>query len=599
MGRPPEITGAHLARRALVYIRQSTDEQVLNNTGSTEHQRAQAQLPRQWGWPESAIEVIDEDLGLSGAATEHRNGYLRMVAAIEQDTVGGIFMADLSRVGRDATAWFILIERCKLHDVLVVADGRVYDMKDSSEMLLARLLATLSEHDNIMRRETMMRGRLAKARTGYTVSMPPAGYVRQSDGSWIKDPDAAVQASMEALFREFLKHRSCGGTAKALKALGVKLPSRSGTNRLKWVEPKGPRIYVLVIHPAYKGVYAFRRRTSDPKRGRDPRGHFRSRKSTPEELIVTTNHHEGYVTPEVWDQIQAILKLNAPSRERRNLGPGAGLLQGLMRCAIHLHRAMSTVHKPPRRDGSRTHRYSCMGTYFEGGKQCGVPGGHLDRVVGDAALARLSVPRIEAVRAALHARRSDGLAEHRRQQLELCRAQQQADELEDRYVGVDRSNLNVKRLLESRLEQARREVLRLENLAASPPTLPADADEVLTDLLDLCQDLRGLFDASTTTHLDRKQLLRLLIKEVYLTELTAEKIGAEIHWADGSAPTTVTIPRFRYASQVIKGMAAEGASAAAIAVHLTVARFITRTGIPWTAKVVESRLRRMRKSSGR
>jgi hypothetical protein len=229
----------------------------------------------------------------------------------------------------------------------------------------------------------------------------------------------------------------------------------------------------------------------------------------------------------------------------------------------------------------------------------GEAGGDDRGVVVTAALARLNVPRLEAVRAALRELSGNTLAEQRRQQLELARARYRTSELEESYLAVDRDNAHVKKMLEARLEQAQCDLRQLERHAGAPPEAPPHAEQILDALVELCGDIRALFDAPATTNLDRKQLLRLLIAEVRIIEISKERIGAEIHWADGDPPAIVTVPRFRHARNVIARMAAEGASGEAIAAHLTTAGFRTRTGIPWTAQVVENRLKRPRKSQGR
>ena len=252
--RPREITPRHLARTAVVYLRQSTDEQVQHNTGSTDYQRGQVRYPQRWGWPAERIETIDTDLGLSGSAGHHRPGYQRLVAQIERDEVGAIFLADLSRLGRNAEEWFRLLTLCQRHDVLIVLDGNVYDPNNSSELLMTRLLAMLAEHDNLMRRETMQRGRIAKAGKGQAVSSPPVGYVRASDGSWDQDPDPNVRAAIGAVFRTFLAERSCRRTLDALQRLGVQLPRRRRTH-LFWTAPTVTKLYRVLTHPAYAGIY--------------------------------------------------------------------------------------------------------------------------------------------------------------------------------------------------------------------------------------------------------------------------------------------------------------------------------------------------------
>src|SRR3569832_32102 len=68
------VTPTHLARKAVVYIRQSTPHQVVSNQESLRLQYALRQRARELGWQESDIDVIDADLGRSGASAVQRSG---------------------------------------------------------------------------------------------------------------------------------------------------------------------------------------------------------------------------------------------------------------------------------------------------------------------------------------------------------------------------------------------------------------------------------------------------------------------------------------------------------------------------------------------
>lgn len=595
-----EIKPRHLARLAMIYVRQSTKQQVLQNTGSSEYQRGQAELALKLGWIPTSIVMVDEDLGLSGAAADHRPGYQRMLAAIGRDEVGAIFMSDLTRGGRDAIEWFRLLGLCRLHDTLFVVDGRVHDPNNSGELLITRLLATVGEHENLMRRENMNRGRIAKARSGHTISHPPIGYIRRKDGSWIVDPDRSVQAAIAALFREFLKHRTIKRTIDSLNALGVKIPARQGKRILKRKEPELSRIYTLLTNPAFKGEYVVGRRKVDSRLGRDSRGHCRSRKALPEEIIRIENHHEAYVDPSVWADIQTILKLNGASEKRRNPGHGGAMLQGIVRCSTHSNHSMCSVYKPARRDGTSTYGYRCDGNYHVGGPQCGlIQGPPLDRAVIDHALDRLSPPRLEAARSELKTAMSGDRAEAARRSIELNRARQSAGDMENRYFDVDPTNQLVKQALETRWEEAKREVIRLEGLVENGAPKPSISEEMIDELVVLCRGLRALFDAPTTTHIERKQLLRLLIEAVHLEERAKDHIRCRIVWADGNADTVLVLPTFTAAREITKRLHAEGRSPEDIAQELNALGLRTIRGMPWTATPIIRRLRRWRRASKR
>ncbi|MGD0950430.1 MAG: recombinase family protein [Candidatus Binatia bacterium] len=598
--RPREVKASHLARRAKVYIRQSTEIQVKENRGSTDYQRSQASYPREWGWPDEAIEVIEDDLGLSGATTVNRSGYLRMVGEVRAGLVGAIFVSDLSRLGRDAEEWFALLNLCVNHDVLIVADGKVHNFQDRGDLLLARIGAVMAEHDNLTRRETLERGRIAKASKGHTVSQPPAGYVREKkEGQWLLDPEARVRTTVQAVFAQFFKQRSLNRTVVALNRLGIQLPRRTRCGALRWIRPNTGLLQHMLKNPSYRGEYHYGRLRIDRARGRTPMGRWRIRRAAVEEVIVVRNHHDAYVTPTQWDEIQSILKLNGPSEVRRNLGPGSALLQGIVRCALHRDRAMASVYQRQRRDGGRNHSYYCQGDYWVGGPQCGrIPGLPLDRAVVQAILERLSVPRLETIREEWRRARADERTEQHRCQLELNRARQAASDLEYRYMSVDPANRLVAAGLETKLEQAQRDLKRLEKAAESGTSPMAIFDEnAFAELVALCRDLSPLWHAASTLNPDRKQIIRSVVSVVKVEGRTLEKIYLRIVWADRVPDTRIEVALNRHAHQIARRLSAEGIQPAEIACQLNGMGILTKHDRPWTEQSIGQVLWRMKKKT--
>jgi DNA invertase Pin-like site-specific DNA recombinase len=577
-----------------VYLRQSTDEQVQHNTGSTDYQRGQVRYAHAWGWPAERTETIDTDLGLSGAAAHHRPGYQRLVAEIERDDVGAIFLADLSRGGRDAAEWFRLLGLCQTHDVLIVLDGHVHDPNNSGELLMTRLLATMAEHENRTRRETMHRGRLTKAAKGQAVSHPPSGYVRDPDGSWKQDPDPNVRAAITAVFRTFLTKRTCRRTLDALKLLGVKLPRRLRAH-LSWADPTVTKLHNMLTHPAYAGNYRYRHTVSDPRKGRDTRGRYRTRRAEAHEMIMVRDHHEPYVSAAEWDEIQRILALNGPSDTRRNLGPGTALVQGMIRCGMHRLYAMATVYKGARADGSQSHAYYCTGDYQEGGPQCGrIAGQQVDEAVTDAILARLAPPRLESLRAALKDAAAGDRSEQYRRKLERDRLQRDVTVLEEKFFSLDPSSVELAKDTERRLEAKKRELKDLERvLAEDPPPAAAFGDEAMDELVALCADLHTLWTAPTTTSQDRKQIARLLIDKVVLEQRDHERVRLRIEWADGGPATSIGFTLPGYTKALITEMQSDGLSAQQIADRLNELGIRTRDGNAWQRGVVAQKFRRL------
>jgi DNA invertase Pin-like site-specific DNA recombinase len=591
---PREITPRHLARKAVVYLRQSTDEQVQHNTGSTDYQRGQIRFPQAWGWAPERTEIIDDDLGLSGAAAGHRPGYQRLVAEIGRDEVGAVFLSDLSRGGRDASEWYQFLALCQRYGTLIVVDGRVYDPNDGGALLMTRLLATMAEHDNWMRRQTLQRGRLTKAAKGQAVSAPPVGYVRAADGSWAKDPDPNVQAAIAAVFRAFLAERSCGRTLHALERQGAQLPRRRGVH-LYWIEPTVPQLYRMLIHPAYAGTYRYRWTVSDPRAGRNARGRLRTRRAAAHEMIMVRDHHEPYIGVAEWDEIQRILKLNGPSETRRNLGPGTALVQGMIRCEMHRLHAMTAVYKKARRDGSSSHAYYCIGDYHDGGPQCGqIAGRQVDDAVTDAILTRVAPPRLESLRAALKDAAAGDRSEQYRRKLERDRLQRDVTVLEEKFFGLDPSSIELAKDTERRLEAKKRELKDLERvLGEDPPPAAAFGDEAMDELVALCADLHTLWTAPTTTSQDRKQIARLLIDTVVLEQRDHERVRLRIEWADGGPATSIGFTLPGYTKALITQMQSDGLGAQQIADRLNELGIHTQDGNTWRRGVVAQKLRRL------
>lgn len=592
--RPPEIKARHLARKAAIYMRQSTKKQLDENTGSTDYQRDQVRYPRAWGWPDDLIEVIDGDLGLSGAAPGHRPAYNNLVSEIAADLIGALFLADLTRGGRDAEEWYRLLRLCQTHDTLIVVSGQVYDANNSADLLMTRLLATLAEHDNLTRRETMQRGRLTKASQGQPVSPPPAGFERHADKRWHKDHDPNVRAAITAVVRAILAERSCKKAVVALKRAGVKLPRRR-RGQLWWAEPTVTKVCRLVKHPALAGIYPFRQRLSDPRLGRDSRGRLRLRPAEPHERIEIPDNHDAYITPAEREEILTIIRLNAPSETRRNLGPGTALVQGFIRCAIHRLRAMTAVYKAARRDGGRSHAYYCLGDYFEGGAQCGhIPGRLVDEAVTSAIIARLAPPRLETLRAALQEVAAGERSEHYRQKLERDRIRRDVTVLEEKFFSLDPSSTELAKDTERRLETRKRELRDLERLldADAPATLTF-GDDAMAELIQLCADLHALWTAPTTTAQDRKQLARLVIDRVVVEYRDAERVRLRVEWADGgpAAPITFTLPE--HVNVLIEEMRAAGLVAQQIADQLNELGIPTQSGNRWQHAVVAKKIGRL------
>lgn len=602
MERPSGIRATHLARGARVYSRVSSPRQVKESKGSLAHQRSQADYPRAWGWPESAIRIVDNDLGLSGSSTHRRYGYLELVEEIVRGVIGAVFVWDLSRLGRDAKELMDVLEKCRRHDVLIVVDGRPHDLSDESMLFSQKVNGLVVEFENRRRCKLMQDGRMAKAKLGLKVTAPPTGYIKVKKNVWGMDPNPAVHEPMHAVFRAYLKRRSLKGTVDELNDLGVKIPRRCRPSGIiEHTDPTVNRVHLILRNPVYKGEYHYPQTKVASNHDPAEIGVKRLRRAEDHETIVIPNAHDCYITPEVWDEIRVSLKTNAPTPHNRSPGSGNAMLQGRIRCGPHGNQAMSSHYIRERKDGSRTFNYQCIGTYLKGGQQCGAFSGmRLDDAVLKAVFERLSPPRLEVVRDEWTTARRDALSEDRRKSVDLHRARQAVDDAKFRALSVSPHNRNVAEEYENLWEKAKTELRRIESQAAGQPSaLDSFTEEAWKELLTLTTNVRAIFEAPTTSNLHRKQLIGLLVKEVVVESRSREEIRGRIEWKDGSADSFIEIKLSPYAHKRIAALADQGLEASAIATELNKEGLRTTQNNPWNTDSVRQALKLRSRGSKR
>ena len=144
-GYGDKILSRHLARLAVVYVRQSTPQQVLNHQESTRLQYGLVHRATELGWSEARVLVIDDDLGQSGATAEGRQGFQRLVAEVGLDHVGLVLGVDMSRLARSSKDWHQLLEMCALFGTLIADLDGIYDSSQYNDRLLLGLKGTMSE----------------------------------------------------------------------------------------------------------------------------------------------------------------------------------------------------------------------------------------------------------------------------------------------------------------------------------------------------------------------------------------------------------------------------------------------------------------------
>ncbi len=267
-----KIRPHHLDRLAVVYVRQSSPQQVLNHRESAALQYGLARRAADLGWPAERVLVIDEDQGLSGRSAADRLGFQRLLAEVGLNHVGLVLGIEMSRLARSCKDWHQLLELCALFGTLLADQDGLYDPAHPNDRLLLGLKGTMSEAELHLLKGRMEQGRRNKARRGELVTQVPSGYVRLPGGEVALDPDEQVQAVVRLLFRKFEELGSAKALLRYLVHQQIRLPIRPhrGPNRgqLEWHRPCGTTVWGLLHNPIYAGAYAYGRRVAGPGRGR-------------------------------------------------------------------------------------------------------------------------------------------------------------------------------------------------------------------------------------------------------------------------------------------------------------------------------------------
>lgn len=530
----------HLERLAMVYVRQSTLQQTLKHQESTRLQYGLVQRALNLGWARERIVVIDDDQGRSGSSAEGRPGFQRLVAEVSLGHVGIILGVEMSRLARSCRDWHQLLEVCALFGTLICDLDGLYDPSQYNDRLVLGLKGTMSEAELHILKQRMQMGKLHKARRGELGIRPPMGYVRRPSGEIIKDPDEQVQAVIELVFAQFVARGTINGVLQYLVENGLLLPVRcaSGADKgeLFWHRPFRVTLSHLLHNPAYAGAYAYGRRRTDLRR-QQPGKPQTGRTTTPREQwhVLIPNRLPAYIS---WEQYEANLEQLAQNQARALGAPrkGPSLLSGLLRCG-RCGRRMTVAY------AGKIRRYLCGSRASDYGEPTcqSLAGAVLDARLSELVLRALLPSALEvSLRVA-----QDIEAERRRLeqtwQKQLERAQYEVDRAMRQYRVVEPENRLVARTLEKQLEQKLSEQKALEHeharvMAKQPGVLTEAEREAIRAL---AADIPALWDASTTTIVDRQMILRQLVEQVVVTvQGDSEKVEVEVHWAGGHKTQT-------------------------------------------------------------
>jgi DNA invertase Pin-like site-specific DNA recombinase len=537
-----KVGGAHLAKTALLYIRQSTLKQVINNTESGQRQYDLRGRAIALGWAADQITVIDIDQGQSGASAADREGFKQLVTEVSLGRAGIVLGLECSRLARNSADWHQLLELCAMTGTLICDEDGLYDPRDFNDRLLLGMKGQMSEAELHFIRARLIGGILSKARRGELITPLPVGLVYDGAGHVVLDPDTAVRKAVAHLFATFTATGSATACVKAFNAAGLTFP---------WRHRKGPRkgevdwkplqhhTVLRVLHnPRYAGAFTYGRH-----RTQKLPGHKSGTRLLPREEWISfiPDIHPGYITLAQHDANLARLSANAAAHGKDRLsGPareGPALLQGIIICGRCGQRMTVRYHQRTtgpvptyvcQRDGIANARRICTT----------VPGATLDERIGILIIDTLTPFSIEAALTVTAELRQRAEQANALRAAHVERARYHAEAARTRYLAVDPTN----RLVADTLEADWNTALRNHNDAqqaydqARQADLGQLSDAQKARIQQLAVDLPGIWNNPTTPARERKRIARLLLRDVTITR-TAETITAHIRLSGGQNHT--------------------------------------------------------------
>src|ERR1700730_3802852 len=535
----PKIKPEHLARKAIVYLRQSSEKQVRQNKESQRLQYDVAERMRSLGW--KAVEIIGIDLGASAAiGAVYREGFERVLSSVALGEVGIVVSREVSRLSRTDKDWCRLVEVCQIFGTLIGDEQQVYDLSYLDDQLVLGIKGTLSVVELKVLRQRMQAGQESKARRGELFKRLPVGYVLDTMGKVAFHHDRRVHEALQLVFIKFRERWSVRQTFQWFPDHDTELPANPiQETRLVCKIPSQSLIRDILCNPFYAGAYVWARR---PVTTLLVDGRLEKRQSAmrPAEecRVFIRDHHVGYIDWTPYEANRRMVRRNSVNREGDEsmaaVRAGQGLLVGLLRCG-HCGRKLHVRYWGGRGTNAR---YLCKGDYDDGGQYCiGFGGSSVDRRMGQELLKVIAPLGVDASLRALEELSAGGAAQRAALSRKLEQLAYEAKKAFEQYDVVDARN----RLAASELERRWNEKLeeieavrqRLSSLDAQRHWL---SNEEETRIRSMGDRFAEVWQGNHCPPTFKKMIFRTAIEEIIVrTDQDKESLKLVIHLKAGAA----------------------------------------------------------------
>ena len=531
-----KIKNHHIQKKAVVYVRQSSLNQVQKNRESTKRQRALKQKVMGFGWCEKDILVI-EDLGISGTIKTGRAGYQRILEMVLNNELGLIISIEMSRLSRDQMEWQNIFRLCSSYNILLGDEGNIYDVNDANDRVLLGILGSISDFEMSTLKKRMRESWEAKASRGELHCVAAPGYV-VVEGSMLKDPNKRVQDFYTFLFKEYEKHSSVHRLLERLFELNVEMPKSPGSiyrHEVRWVKPTYQRVLRTLKNPVYAGSYVLGR--SKMERTVSDTGEITQKRkrvtNIDEWRHIIQDNHEAYITWEMF--LKNHEKIKSKTRSKNHAPPvakGSGLLAGLLSCG-HCGYKMHTSYPSPTRV-----RYLCNKGTAQRARQKGC-----FSFTATALEERLSEWILEAVEpVALKSAQMLSVKEREEHDTatqihinKLHELEYEASRQARRYEYCDPENRLVAAQIEKNWNEAMLKVVAQKDFVEEFESDNKEAQYGLDMLDELSAMLPQIWHHPSTSFEKKKMIVRTLVDSgVVSVDKDKKEIIAQIRWKGGA-----------------------------------------------------------------